>query len=94
MGLMTAVPIERDSDGHISRLVAPVEESHERVTITRNGEPVAVVIDPRELAGLEDTVALLEDPTQATALDEGIADLDDGRTVSSAEVLARFGRRA
>jgi len=88
---MTAVPIERDRD--LARLVAPVEESHERITITRDGEPVAVLIDAAELAGLEETVELLNDPEEAAALDEGIADVEAGRVVDGPEVLARFRAR-
>lgn len=91
MRFMTAVPIERDGD--LARLVAPVEESHERVTITRAGEPVAVLIDARELSGLEDTIALLNSPEDAAALDEGIADIEAGRVVDPETVLADLARR-
>ena len=40
MGDMSAMPLGRYSD--VGRLADEVERSHERVTLTRDGEPVAV----------------------------------------------------
>ena len=78
MGDMSAMPLERDSD--VGRLAAEVERSHERVTLTRDGEPVAVVISAAELAGLEDTLEMLRNPDEAAAVDEGIADAERDST--------------
>ena len=91
MGGMSAVPLEGDSD--VGRLAAEVERSHERVTLTRDGEPVAVVISAAELAGLEDTLEMLRNPEEAAAVDEGIADADDGGLHDEDDVLADLRRR-
>jgi antitoxin YefM len=38
-----------------------VEGTHERVTLTRNGRPAAVLISPEDLEALEETLAVLSD---------------------------------
>lgn len=80
------MPLERDPD--LGRLAAQVERSLERLILTRNGEPVAVVISAAELAGLEDTLEMLRNPDEASAVDQGIADIDTGRTYDQDDVLA------
>lgn len=47
---------------HLSELVDRVEGEHERVVVTRNGRPAAVLISPDDLEGLEETLAALSDP--------------------------------
>ncbi len=46
---------------HLSEVVDRVEIDHERVTLTRNGRPAAVLISPDDLAHLEETLDLLGD---------------------------------
>jgi prevent-host-death family protein len=45
----------------LSEFVDRVEKQHERVVITRNGTPAAVLISPADLEGLEQTLDLLSD---------------------------------
>ena len=45
-----------------SEMVDPVEHTHDRIVVTRNGRPAAVMISPDDLASLEDTLELLSDP--------------------------------
>ena len=47
---------------HLSEIVDRVEREHERVVLTRNGRPAAVIMSPDDLAALEDTLELLSDP--------------------------------
>lgn len=91
MDAMTAMPLEDDPDAR--RLASRVEQSRERLTLTRDGEPVAVVISAQELAGLEDTVELLRNPSEAAAVDEGVADIDEGRVHDQDDILADLRRR-
>ncbi len=58
---MSIEPLRQVRD-HFSDIVARVEHEHERVTVTRNGRPVAVLISPEDLAQLEETLDLLGDP--------------------------------
>ena len=43
-------------------MVDRVEHTHDRIVVTRNGRPAAVLVSPAELASLEDTLELLSDP--------------------------------
>jgi antitoxin YefM len=47
---------------HLSDIIDRVEHEHERVTVTRNGRAVAVILSPEDLAELEESLALLSDP--------------------------------
>lgn len=85
------MPVGDARDG-FSRLLAEVESTHERVTITRHGQAVAVVVSPEDLASLEETVAVLSTPGAADAIAEGDAELEAGLDVDGDEVLARFRR--
>ena len=47
---------------HLSELVDRVEDQHDRVVVTRNGKPAAVLISHEDLESLEETLAILSDP--------------------------------
>jgi antitoxin YefM len=47
---------------HFSEVVKRVEHQHERVIVTRNGHPAAVMLSPEDLAQLEETIDVLSDP--------------------------------
>ena len=53
-----------------SEFIERVSTQHERVVITRNGSPAAVLMSPEDLESLEETLAILGD-------DEAIAQLAD-----------------
>ncbi len=66
---------------HLSTYVDRVERQHERVVITRNGRPAALLISPDDLEALEDTLDLLSDPAAMRQLAEAEADVAAGRVV-------------
>ena len=70
-----------------------LEHSRKRLTLTRHGEAVAVMISAEDLAGLEDTVDLLRTPVRAAAVDEGITDVEAGRLHDQDDILADLQRR-
>lgn len=74
---------------HLSRYVDSVHDTHERVTITRNGEPAAVLMSPDDLASLEETVAVLSDRAVMADVREADAAAAAGDVVPLAEVLRR-----
>ena len=53
-----------------SEMVDRVEHTHDRIIVTRNGRPVAVLISPEELESLEDTLELLSNPDAMQQLAE------------------------
>lgn len=58
---MTTVPLRSVRD-HLSDYVDQVEHEHDRIVVTRNGRPAAVLISPDDLAELEETIEVLRDP--------------------------------
>lgn len=77
----------------LSEVVSSVRTTHERVTITRNGEPAAVLISPDDLESLEETLAILTDPEALAALREGEAAAHAGDVLTEAAVRALLSAR-
>jgi antitoxin YefM len=48
----------------LSEMVDRVEHTHDRITVTRNGRPAAVIISPDELASLEELSNCSQTPTR------------------------------
>lgn len=77
-----------EARNHLSQVLDGVERTHERVTITRHGQPVAVLLAAADLEALEETVALLATPGAAQEVMEGRTQLDAGETIDWAELKA------
>jgi len=73
-----------------SEIVDRVEHTHDRIVVTRNGRPAAVMISPDDLASLEDTLELLSDPVAMTELAEARRAHADGDYVTGDELRSRF----
>lgn len=73
-----------------SEMIDRVERQHDRITVTRNGRPAAVLLSPEDLASLEDTLDLLSDPAALAELQEARAEAAAGNTVSADELRARY----
>lgn len=74
----------------LSEIVDLVEEQHERVTLTRNGRPAAVLISPGDLEALEDTLDLLSDPEAVREIEQARADIGRGEGIGAEELKARY----
>ena len=90
-GVVTTLPLAEARD-HLSDLVDGVDRTHDRVTITRHGRPVAVVISPEDLAEMEETLAILAVPGALEGIREGLRDFVEGRVEDWEDVRAEFGR--
>jgi antitoxin YefM len=75
---------------HLSEVVDKVEGQHERVTLTRNGRPAAVLISPEDLEALEDTLELLADPAARTEIEQARRDITGGKGIRADELRARY----
>jgi antitoxin YefM len=73
-----------------SEMVDRVERNHDRVIVTRNGRPAAVLISPDELASLEETLELLSDPDAMRQLDESRQALAAGDFVTGDELRSGY----
>jgi antitoxin YefM len=79
---------------HLSELVDRVEDQHDRVVLTRNGKPAAVLISPDDLESLEETLAILSDHALMEQIHESEQALADGATgATPAELRAGLENR-
>ncbi len=78
---------------HLSEIIDRVERLHERVVLTRNGRPAAVIMSPEDLEALEDTLELLSDPGAVAEIAAARQDIAEGRTVAGEELRARYLQR-
>jgi antitoxin YefM len=74
----------------LSEIVDMVEEQHERITLTRNGRPAAVLISPDDLEALEDTLELLSDPRALREIERARTDIARGKGIGAEELKARY----
>ena len=72
----------------LSEVVDEIVTTHERVTVTRNGRPVAVVLSTADLEAIEETIAILSDPTAVQAIELGRAAIADGDVATQEEIEA------
>ena len=72
-------------------LVSAVEGTWERVTITKNGKPVAVLIAVDDLESLTETLAILSDPEAMSAIAE--AESGTGEMTTGQEMAAIMAKR-
>ena len=64
-----------------------MQKHHERVVVTRNGTPAAVLISPTDLESLEETVAVLGDSEAVEELVEAHRTYLDGEVVRGVEAV-------
>lgn len=82
---MTVIPLG-DARDHLSEYVADVQGTHNRVTITRYGQPVAVLISVDELASLDETVDILSTPGALDEIRQSEAEIARGEYVTATEM--------
>ena len=75
-----------------SEMVDRVEAQHDRITVTRNGRPAAVLMSPDDLASLEDTLDLLSNPQAVAELAAARTEAAEGKTVSADDLRAKYLR--
>jgi prevent-host-death family protein len=80
-----------DAKNRLSELVNAVQGTWERVTITKNGRPAAVLIAPEDLESLVETLEILSDPEAMAAIRE--AEASSGELTTGAEMAAIMARR-
>jgi antitoxin YefM len=73
----------------LSEIVDRIENQHERITLTRNGRPAAVLISPADLEALEDTLELLSDSTARAEIEKARKEIARGEGITAEELRAR-----
>ena len=77
----------------LSEIVDGVQARHDRVVLTRNGRPAAVLISPDELESLEETLEILSDPSAMRAIRKAEKDIDAGEGLSADDLRAKYLKR-
>ncbi len=75
-----------EAKAKLSEVVDEIVTTHERVTVTRNGRPVAVVLSPDDLEAIEETVAILSDPAAMRQIAQGRVAIANGDVVTKDEI--------
>jgi antitoxin YefM len=75
---------------HLSEVVDRVEHQHDRVVLTRNGRPAAIMVSPDDLEALEDTLDLLSDPQALKEISEAREEISDGHVVDAGALRAKY----
>jgi prevent-host-death family protein len=86
---MSTQPL-RDVRDHLSEVIDRVERHHERVVVTRNGRPAAVILSPDDLAQLQETIDVLSDPNALADIREADAAYARGDVVRGVEAVRRL----
>jgi len=74
----------------LSEIIDGVEQRHDRVLLTRNGRPAAVILSPDDLESLEETLEILSDPDAMRQIREAEAEIDRGNFIGADELRARY----
>jgi antitoxin YefM len=78
---------------HLSALLDEVSRTHEQYTVTRNGQPIAVILAAEDYESLMETIALLSDQEAMDRLAEAKRALAAGEFTTGEEMAAIMARR-
>ncbi len=87
---MKTMPLS-EAKAQLSKLVDAVDSRDERVTITRNGRPAAVLLSADEFESWQATHELTSDPQTMESIRRGLRDIEAGRVIHEDELRALFG---
>lgn len=76
----------------LSELVDRVESEDDRIVVTRNGRPAAVLVSADDLESLEETLAVLSDRELMRKIREGERAAERGDVVPLDELKRRYAR--
>jgi antitoxin YefM len=91
--VMTTIPLA-DAKARLSAVLDEVRDTHERVVITRNGRPEAVIMAVSDLEALEETLDLLSTPGALDQIRQAETDIASGKAVDADELKHLLAERA
>jgi antitoxin YefM len=78
---------------HFSQVIDDVAGTHERVTVTKNGSPVAVILAVEDYESLMETLEILSDPHARSDIRQAEAEMAGGEVYDEAQVRAALAAR-
>lgn len=78
-----------DAKARLSRVVDDVARRDERISITRNGTPAAVMLSADDYESLNATLEILSDPEFAADVRRGLRSLKRGKGYTIEQVFGR-----
>jgi antitoxin YefM len=82
---MTMIPLA-DAKARLSAVLDEVRDTHDRVVITRNGRPEAVILSLSDLEALEETLDLLSTPGALDEIRAAENEIARGETIGAEEL--------
>ena len=77
----------------LSAVLDEVRDTHDRVVITRNGRPEAVIISVSDLQAIEDTLDLLSTPGALDEIREAESEIARGEAIDADELRRLMAQR-
>ena len=90
--VMTTIPLA-DAKARLSAVLDEVRDTHDRVVITRNGRPEAVIMSVSDLEALEETLDLLSTPGALDEIRAAEAEIARGEAIGAEELLRLMEQR-
>ena len=87
--VMDTLPLA-EIKARLSAIVDKIERHHDRILLTRNGRPAAILMSPEDLAALEDTLELLSDPEALRDIELARREIREGKGIDGDELRARY----
>jgi antitoxin YefM len=91
--VMTTIPLA-DAKARLSAVLDEVRDTHDRVVITRNGRPEAVIMSVSDLEALEETLDLLSTPGALEEIRAAEAEIARGEAIGAEELRRLMEQRA
>lgn len=85
---MRTLPLS-DAKAKLSRVVDDIVRRDERVTITKNGTPAAVILSAEDYESLNATLEILSDPEFAADVRRGLQSLKRGKGLRLPQVFGK-----
>jgi len=82
---MTTIPLA-DVKARLSAVLDEVRDTHERVVITRNGRPEAVILSIADLEALEETLDILATPGALEQIHQAEDEIVRGEAIDADEL--------
>jgi antitoxin YefM len=90
--VMTTISLA-EAKARLSAVLDEVRDTHERVVITRNGRPEAVILAVSDLEALEETLDLLSTPGALEEIRAAEAEVARGEAIDAEELRGLMAER-